>query len=202
MGTMQQPTASPFGSLDYFKQGLKNVGGNYKFGNRDLGEGSIAGILPGLWQGIAQQTANMPGYYNQIQQGLTALDPAQNAMHQQTMRQNNMAGAQDQITGLISQLIRGGAGIGARQGAGIAGVNQANQQANQYGAQQASPEEQLKQLQGMIQLRQMLLQNPLLADALQYYGVKMQNRATQSQGALGGLGQLAGMATGMGWKPF
>lgn len=204
MGQTQQPTAnsSPFGSIDYFKNNLKGIGGNYKFGNRDIAEGGIAGLMPGYFYGIAQQSQNAPGYYNSLQQQLQQMNPAGNAMRADTMRQNALGASQDTIANTIAQLLRGGMGIGARQGAGIAGVNQANQQAAQFAADQASAEEQYKQMQAMQQIYQMLMGNPLLESMNAAYGQKMNNKATQSTGALGGLGGALGMATGMGWSPF
>jgi hypothetical protein len=151
-------------------------------------------LLPAIYKQLADQT----GFYNGLQplahQNVNSLltqlsNPSQMADSYQS-KVNAQAGST--LQSVLLRLKSGGAGIGAMQGAAVSSQNQANTAANQFRAQQDSPEGRASRLNAILGL--IASQNPNFNNLQALHGIE----TNTPRSAPGGLDILSGVLQGAG----
>jgi hypothetical protein len=189
-------------------QALQNASNEFgiDFNNHNAGFQIARYLLPTLYPSLLQQQlfANglQPVQQNAASQMLTQLQNPDAMANQYRAKVNAQAGST--LQNVLQRLRSSGAGIGAMQGAAINSTNQANTAANQFQAQQDSPQGQMNRLNAILAL--IASQQPNLSTLMNLNGITQATPRGQSglqsvMGALGQIGQIAGMAStggGMG----
>jgi hypothetical protein len=141
-----------------------------------------------------------------IQNLLRSMQPGNIQANADRMRQTGYNAAISQAPKTDFALRQMGLGSGAREGAVLGGINQANSAANQHLARMNSPEGQQQMLMAILQAigqgqSSELGQYTDMASFLQG-GDQFNKQMAGKSGLLGTLGGLAGMAFSGGWNPF